>query len=163
MAPMPFVKSIIVSDRLRRCWSAQLSNTPPLAVPALSCHVVLLQCSTAKDGVSALLTRGLLTTRIAAHGLPSLLHPHLLHLLLLPPALPQSIVAKDGVSGLFTRGLTTRIAANGLQNICFTVLWNLVRLHQLAPSVVFANTVVSACCSWAALARSCVVFVSCAV
>lgn len=37
----------------------------------------------------------------------------------------QSIVAKDGVSGLFTRGLQTRIAANGLQNICFTVLWNL--------------------------------------
>eukprot|EP00878_Enallax_costatus_P024344 GHUV01025977.1.p1 GENE.GHUV01025977.1~~GHUV01025977.1.p1 ORF type:complete len:117 (+),score=26.34 GHUV01025977.1:241-591(+) len=37
----------------------------------------------------------------------------------------RSIVAQDGVSGLFTRGLTTRIAANGLQNICFTVLWNL--------------------------------------
>eukprot|EP00775_Hariotina_reticulata_P006815 gene6815-7031_t len=37
----------------------------------------------------------------------------------------QSIVAQDGVSGLFTRGLTTRIAANGLQNICFTVLWQL--------------------------------------
>lgn len=31
------------------------------------------------------------------------------------------------MSGLFTRGLTTRIAANGLQNICFTVLWRLVR------------------------------------
>lgn len=42
------------------------------------------------------------------------------------PVPAQSIVAKDGVSGLFTRGLTTRIAANGLQNICFTVLWNLV-------------------------------------
>jgi uncharacterized membrane protein YgcG len=39
----------------------------------------------------------------------------------------QSIVATDGVAGLFTRGLTTRIAANGLQNICFTVLWSLVR------------------------------------
>lgn len=38
----------------------------------------------------------------------------------------QAIIAKDGVTGLFTRGLTTRIAANGLQNICFTVLWNLV-------------------------------------
>jgi hypothetical protein len=37
----------------------------------------------------------------------------------------QSIVAQDGVSGLFTRGLATRIAANGLQNICFTVLWQL--------------------------------------
>jgi hypothetical protein len=40
----------------------------------------------------------------------------------------QAIIAKDGVTGLFTRGLTTRIAANGLQNICFTVLWNLVRV-----------------------------------
>lgn len=37
----------------------------------------------------------------------------------------RSIVAQDGVFGLFTRGLTTRIAANGLQNICFTVLWQL--------------------------------------
>eukprot|EP00879_Flechtneria_rotunda_P033074 GHRR01036601.1.p1 GENE.GHRR01036601.1~~GHRR01036601.1.p1 ORF type:complete len:128 (+),score=31.38 GHRR01036601.1:136-519(+) len=37
----------------------------------------------------------------------------------------KSIVAKDGVMGLFTRGLATRIAANGLQNICFTVLWQL--------------------------------------
>jgi hypothetical protein len=46
----------------------------------------------------------------------------------------QSIVAHDGVSGLFTRGLTTRIAANALQNICFTVLWQLGqdRLRQTA-------------------------------
>ncbi|WIA39850.1 hypothetical protein OEZ86_013298 [Tetradesmus obliquus] len=46
----------------------------------------------------------------------------------------QSIVSKDGVSGLFTRGLTTRIAANALQNICFTVLWQLGqdRLRQTA-------------------------------
>jgi hypothetical protein len=46
----------------------------------------------------------------------------------------QSIVAQDGVSGLFTRGLTTRIAANALQNICFTVLWQLGqdRLRQTA-------------------------------
>jgi hypothetical protein len=46
----------------------------------------------------------------------------------------QSIVAQDGVSGLFTRGLTTRIAANALQNICFTVLWQLGqdRLRQAA-------------------------------
>jgi hypothetical protein len=50
----------------------------------------------------------------------------------------QSIVAKDGVTGVFTRGLATRIAANGLQNICFTVLWNLVR-ETGAVALLFAN------------------------
>lgn len=35
----------------------------------------------------------------------------------------QMIVAQDGLPGLFTRGLKTRLAANGLQNMCFTVLW----------------------------------------
>lgn len=37
----------------------------------------------------------------------------------------QMIVAKDGVTGLLTRGLMTRYLANGLQNIMFTVLWQL--------------------------------------
>jgi hypothetical protein len=50
----------------------------------------------------------------------------------------QSIAAKDGVAGVFTRGLATRIAANGLQNICFTVLWNLVR-ETGAVALLFAN------------------------
>ncbi|KAF8055117.1 hypothetical protein HT031_006826 [Scenedesmus sp. PABB004] len=36
-----------------------------------------------------------------------------------------SVVASDGVAGLWTRGLSTRIAANGLQNMMFTVLWTL--------------------------------------
>lgn len=35
----------------------------------------------------------------------------------------QAVVAVDGVSGLFGRGLKTRIWANGLQGLMFTVLW----------------------------------------
>jgi hypothetical protein len=33
------------------------------------------------------------------------------------------VVEKDGVSAFFTRGLSTRIVANGLQSIIFTVVW----------------------------------------
>jgi len=33
------------------------------------------------------------------------------------------ILKKDNVSGLFTRGLPVRVVANGIQGMCFTVLW----------------------------------------
>lgn len=35
----------------------------------------------------------------------------------------QTIVAKDGWGGLFGRGLKTRIAANGVQGVMFSVMW----------------------------------------
>eukprot|EP01062_Namystynia_karyoxenos_P019218 TRINITY_DN17206_c0_g1_i1.p1 TRINITY_DN17206_c0_g1~~TRINITY_DN17206_c0_g1_i1.p1 ORF type:complete len:485 (+),score=183.29 TRINITY_DN17206_c0_g1_i1:80-1534(+) len=35
----------------------------------------------------------------------------------------QEIIAKDGYSGLFGRGLSTRIVANGMQGMMFSVLW----------------------------------------
>ncbi|KAK8080910.1 hypothetical protein PG997_008728 [Apiospora hydei] len=35
------------------------------------------------------------------------------------------VVLQDGISGLFGRGLKTRILANGLQGILFTILWKL--------------------------------------
>lgn len=41
-----------------------------------------------------------------------------------PQAL-QEVLAKDGVIGLFGRGLKTKILANGLQGMLFTVLWRL--------------------------------------
>lgn len=37
----------------------------------------------------------------------------------------RAVVAADGVRGLFGRGLKTRILANGLQGLMFTVLWKL--------------------------------------
>ena len=37
----------------------------------------------------------------------------------------QLVIAKDGVQGLFTRGLKTKIAANGIQGMLFSVLWRL--------------------------------------
>jgi len=35
----------------------------------------------------------------------------------------RAVVASDGVRGLFGRGLKTRILANGLQGLMFSVLW----------------------------------------
>merc|ERR1712086_9545 len=35
----------------------------------------------------------------------------------------NSIIAKDGLSGLFLRGLGTRVLANGVQGMAFSVLW----------------------------------------
>ncbi|KAG2119298.1 mitochondrial carrier [Suillus clintonianus] len=37
----------------------------------------------------------------------------------------RAVIAADGVKGLFGRGLKTRIVANGLQGIMFSVLWKL--------------------------------------
>ena len=35
----------------------------------------------------------------------------------------KEVVAKDGLVGLFGRGLKTRLAANGIQGILFSVMW----------------------------------------
>jgi hypothetical protein len=37
----------------------------------------------------------------------------------------QMVINKDGVMGLFTRGLKTKIIANGMQGMLFSVLWRL--------------------------------------
>lgn len=36
------------------------------------------------------------------------------------------IIAEDGLAGLFGRGLSTKIVANGLQGLMFSVLWKLI-------------------------------------
>ena len=40
-------------------------------------------------------------------------------------AAAKAVIAQDGVKGLFGRGLKTRILANGLQGLMFSVLWRL--------------------------------------
>ena len=35
----------------------------------------------------------------------------------------KEIIAKDGLMGLFGRGLQTRILANGMQGMLFTIIW----------------------------------------
>ena len=37
----------------------------------------------------------------------------------------RAVVAEEGVIGLLGRGLKTRILANGLQGIIFSILWKL--------------------------------------
>ena len=37
----------------------------------------------------------------------------------------RAVVAEEGVIGLLGRGLKTRILANGLQGILFSILWKL--------------------------------------
>lgn len=39
------------------------------------------------------------------------------------PQAAREVIAKDGVIGLFGRGLQTRILANGMQGMMFSVLW----------------------------------------
>jgi len=41
------------------------------------------------------------------------------------PAAVKMVIEKDGVLGLFGRGLGTRIIANGIQGLMFSVLWRL--------------------------------------
>ncbi|GLC49874.1 hypothetical protein PLESTB_000318100 [Pleodorina starrii] len=41
------------------------------------------------------------------------------------PQVARMIIAKDGLVGLFGRGLKTKIIANGVQGICFTIVWRL--------------------------------------
>ncbi len=40
-------------------------------------------------------------------------------------AAAEAVIAQDGVRGLFGRGLKTRILANGLQGLMFSILWKL--------------------------------------
>jgi hypothetical protein len=60
-------------------------------------------------------------------------------------AAAQSVIDKDGVQGLFLRGLKTKILANGLQGMMFTVLWRLgqdwmaARDDAAAPAAVAAE------------------------
>lgn len=35
----------------------------------------------------------------------------------------RGVIAKDGLSGLFFRGLSTRLLANGIQGMVFSVAW----------------------------------------
>ena len=35
----------------------------------------------------------------------------------------KHVIEKDGVMGLFGRGLKTRLIANGMQGLMFSVLW----------------------------------------
>jgi len=39
------------------------------------------------------------------------------------PEAARAVIKKDGYIGLFGRGLKTRILANGLQGLMFSVLW----------------------------------------
>ena len=39
------------------------------------------------------------------------------------PQVVKSVIAESGVQGLFLRGLETKILANGLQGILFSILW----------------------------------------
>lgn len=48
-----------------------------------------------------------------------------------PEALKR-VIAEDGILGLFGRGLQTKIIANGLQGLMFSVLWKLID-EQLFP------------------------------
>ena len=44
----------------------------------------------------------------------------------------EAVIAADGLKGLFGRGLKTRILANGLQGLMFSVLWKLfLKLYVL--------------------------------
>ena len=38
-------------------------------------------------------------------------------------AAAKAVIAVDGLKGLFGRGLKTRILANGLQGLMFSILW----------------------------------------
>jgi hypothetical protein len=48
-----------------------------------------------------------------------------------PEAL-RRVIKEDGVAGLFGRGLQTKIIANGMQGLMFSVLWKLID-EQLFP------------------------------
>lgn len=38
----------------------------------------------------------------------------------------KQVLKEDGVKGLFTRGLGTKLVCNGIQGVCFTVVWKLL-------------------------------------
>jgi len=45
------------------------------------------------------------------------------------PQVVRNVIANDGVMGLFGRGLKTRILANGLQGLTFSILWKYFEEH----------------------------------
>jgi len=45
------------------------------------------------------------------------------------PQVVRNVVANEGLVGLFGRGLKTRILANGLQGLTFTILWKYFEEH----------------------------------
>lgn len=53
----------------------------------------------------------------------------------------RTIVASDGVTGLLFRGLRTRILANGLQGVMFSVLWKLFEEQWTARHTHMSHTV----------------------
>jgi hypothetical protein len=38
----------------------------------------------------------------------------------------NTVIAEDGIGGLMGRGLQTKIIANGMQGLMFSVLWKLI-------------------------------------
>ena len=42
------------------------------------------------------------------------------------PEAVRRVIKEDGLAGLFGRGLSTKIVANGLQGLMFSVLWKLI-------------------------------------
>lgn len=49
----------------------------------------------------------------------------------------EAVIATDGLRGLFGRGLKTRILANGLQGIMFSILWKLFLQMCVTPSAAY--------------------------
>ena len=45
----------------------------------------------------------------------------------------RAVIARDGVLGLFTRGLSSRLLANGMQAVLFSVVWKGVE-RAIAPA-----------------------------
>jgi hypothetical protein len=48
-------------------------------------------------------------------------------------AAARAVIAVDGLAGLFGRGLKTRILANGLQGLMFSVLWRFFQDLYVSP------------------------------
>ena len=42
------------------------------------------------------------------------------------PEVVRRVIKEDGIAGLFGRGLSTKIVANGLQGLMFSVLWKMI-------------------------------------
>lgn len=47
----------------------------------------------------------------------------------------KEIIAKEGLAGLFGRGLKTRLLANGMQGMMFTVIWKGVQEYMVANDI----------------------------
>lgn len=47
----------------------------------------------------------------------------------------QKVLAEDGVAGLLFRGLSTKIVANGMSGMLFSVFWKLIdeKFRKLFP------------------------------